>query len=86
MKYYLAQAVNIYPTNNTISITKNIEKISGTKMAMGLQNAPIHIRQEDREENNYVTKCYRNKWKDLKDGKTKSFWHCWFQLEMFDKF
>ena len=44
MKYYLAQAVNIYPTNNTISITKNIEKISGTKMAMGLQNAPIQIR------------------------------------------
>ena len=30
-------------------------------MAMGLQNAPINIRQEDREENNYVTKCYRKK-------------------------
>ena len=44
MKYYLAQEVNIYPTNNTISITKNIKKISGTKMAMRLQNAPINIR------------------------------------------
>ena len=30
-------------------------------MAMGLQNAPIHIRQEDREENNYATKLYRKK-------------------------
>lgn len=61
MKYYLAQEVNIYPTNNTISITKNIKKIRGTKMAMGLQNAPINIRSEDREENNYVTRCYRKK-------------------------
>ena len=30
-------------------------------MAMGLQNAPINTRQEDREENNYVTKLYRKK-------------------------
>ena len=30
-------------------------------MAMGLQNAPINIRKEDREENNYVTKLYRKK-------------------------
>jgi hypothetical protein len=38
-------------------------------MAMGLKNAPINIRLEDWEENNYVTKCYRKKWKDLKDAK-----------------
>ena len=30
---------------------------------MGLQNAPINFRQEDREENNYATKFYRKKMK-----------------------
>ena len=61
MKYFFAQEENIYPKNNTKSIKTNAKKIWGTKMAMGLQNAPINIRQEDREENNYVTKIYRKK-------------------------